>query len=147
MNPPHQSLPLRAFAMADSASPLQKSILQRRAAEAALRRAAKHHARRLAKSRGLQRRLRHLAHKLLSTQETQRHKLSRQLQDDIGQILLGINIQLLALEAAVHGNPATLKKEIANLHRRVKKTIQFDCLQFSSNRILGPGTQCLYHKF
>ena len=75
----------------------------------------------LEESLALQEHLRHLTHRILSAQEAERKKISRDLQDEIAQTLLGINVRLLTLKKAAKGNTANLKKEIANTQRLVRR--------------------------
>lgn len=51
------------------------------------------------KVREQERRLRQLAHRLLTIQETERARISRELHDELGQILSAINMQILACRA------------------------------------------------
>jgi signal transduction histidine kinase len=61
---------------------LRREVRERRAAEARVREQ--------------ERRLRQLAHRLLTIQETERARISRELHDELGQILSAINMQILA---------------------------------------------------
>jgi signal transduction histidine kinase len=101
---------------------LQQGIVQRKAAETALRRSSKQCARLVAKSQRLQQHLQHLTHEKLSAQEEQRLKISHQLQDEIAQTLLGIKVRLEALNAAATSNPAKLRREIASTQRLVTRS-------------------------
>src|SRR5207244_4452509 len=71
---------------------LQRGIAQRERVEAALDRSGAHYNRLLSESLGLQERLRRLTHQVLAAQENQRKNISRELQDEIVQSLLGINV-------------------------------------------------------
>lgn len=103
---------------------LQADVRRHRAAEKTLKESGQHRTQLLAKSHRLQRQLRHLTHQILSAQERERQTLSHQLQDEIAQTLLGINVRLLSLKAAVRGDPAGLKKEIASTQRLVNDSVQ-----------------------
>ena len=52
----------------------------------------------LEESLQLQKRLRQLTHRVLVAQEDDRKNISRELQDEIAQTLLGINVRLLSLK-------------------------------------------------
>jgi signal transduction histidine kinase len=78
----------------------------------------------LKESRRLQKHLRHLTHRILSAQEQQRTKVSRELHDEIAQTLLGINVRLLALKQEAVINTKGLKKEIANTQRLVEDSVR-----------------------
>lgn len=105
-----------------SARHLKRSIVRRRAAEAALKQSSKHRAELLAESRRLQKQLRDLTHRILVVQEHSRRDLSRQLRDDIGQLLLAINVRLLTLKQAAGINTTRLKNEIARTQRLVRQS-------------------------
>ncbi len=102
---------------------LQESIIQRRAAEATLRKSGKHCVQLLAQSQRLQKHLQRVGREILSAQEQERRKLSHQLHDEIAQALCGINVRLLALKKAATSNPANLKKEIASTQALVAKSV------------------------
>lgn len=61
------------------------------------------------RARSMEDRLRHLAHRLLSAQEDERLRISRDLHDAIGQELTGINVGLAALKQGA----ATDSRELA----------------------------------
>jgi two-component system sensor histidine kinase DegS len=76
----------------------------------------------LEESLELQKCLRQLTHRVLAAQEDERKKLSHELQDEIAQILLGINVRLLSLKQGARNNTKGLKKEIASAQRLVVKS-------------------------
>jgi signal transduction histidine kinase len=51
---------------------------------------------------------------VIAAQEDERKKISRELQDEIAQTLLGINVRLLSLKQEARSNSKGLKKEIAS---------------------------------
>jgi signal transduction histidine kinase len=110
--------------LAASNRSLKQGIAQRKTAEAALKKSRKHYKALLEESLTLQEHLRHLTHQILSAQEAERKKISRELRDETAQTLLGINVRLLTLKKAVRGNKANLKKEIANTQRLVQQSVQ-----------------------
>jgi signal transduction histidine kinase len=63
--------------------------------------------------------LRQLTHRVLVTQENERKNISGELQNKIGQTLLGINVRLLSLKQEARNNTKGLKKEIASTQRLV----------------------------
>ena len=101
---------------------LSNGIRQRRKVEAALRKSGEHYTRLLQESLQLQERLRNLTHQVLAAQETDRKNISRELQDEIAQTLLGINVRLLSLKQEAHSNTSGLRNEIANTQRLVVKS-------------------------
>jgi two-component system sensor histidine kinase DegS len=77
----------------------------------------------LQESQDMQKKLRHLTHQILTAQEEERKKISRELHDEVVQMLVGLNVELSAL---VHGNsPGVhhLKDKIAHTQRLVEKSV------------------------
>ena len=71
----------------------------------------------------MQGKLRDLTHQILTAQEEERKKISRELHDEVVQTLVGINVELGAL---VHGNSAgvrQMKDKIAHTQRLVEKSV------------------------
>jgi signal transduction histidine kinase len=71
----------------------------------------------------MQEQLRHLSHQILLAQEEERKHISRELHDDISQILTGINVSLAALKIEATANAGNLKKKISNTQRLVEKSV------------------------
>jgi signal transduction histidine kinase len=90
--------------------------------EDALKKSGTHHKKCLEESLHLQKRLRQLTHRVISTQEDERKNISRELQDEIAQTLLGINVRLLSLKQEARSNIKGLKNEIASAQRLVVKS-------------------------
>ena len=98
---------------------LRQTIVRRQSAETALKKSGVQHAGLLVESRRLQKQLRHLTRGTLSMQEDERRKMSRALQDEVAQRLLGINIRLMALKKGLKAGTESLKKEIGSTQRLV----------------------------
>jgi signal transduction histidine kinase len=103
---------------------LKRGIARRRTAEAALSRSRKHRMGLLRESQRLQASLRKHARKILLAQEGERKKVSRELRDEIAQVLLAVNIRLGTLRMAIKTNTRGLKKEIAVTQRLVKQSVR-----------------------
>lgn len=103
---------------------LEQGIVERKAAESALRKSRQDNTKLLAESRRLQTHLRKLTRQIIATQENDRWQASIQLHDEIAQTLLGINVWLLALKATATANAKDLKKEIASMEQLVKSSTQ-----------------------
>jgi signal transduction histidine kinase len=101
---------------------LQRGIVRRKSVEAALKKSCQHYAKLLRESLQLQEDLRRLTHQVLATQEDERKKISRKLQDEIAQTLLGINVRLLSLKHDARNNTKGLKNEIASTQQLVIKS-------------------------
>jgi signal transduction histidine kinase len=120
----NQTLRRRTEESSASARHLKRGIVQRQATEEALKKSGKHCATLLEKSSRLQKHLRHLTHEILSAQEDERQKISRQLHDEIAQTLLGINVRLLTLKKAAKGNAEILQEEIDTTQRLVQQSVR-----------------------
>src|ERR1035437_3371710 len=72
---------------------LRREIDRRQEVEKSLRKSEQHYSRLLEQSRQMQEQLRLLSRQVLSTQEEERKKISRELHDVIGQTLTGINVR------------------------------------------------------
>jgi signal transduction histidine kinase len=101
---------------------LERGIRRRKSIEGALKKNGRHYTRLLKDSLQLQQGLRQLTHQLLAAQEDERKKISRELQDEIAQTLLGINVRLLTLKQEARTNTRGLKNEIASTQRLVVKS-------------------------
>jgi signal transduction histidine kinase len=102
---------------------LQQEILQRKSAEASLRKSEQHYSRLLEQSRQMQEQLRRLSRQLLSAQEEERKKISRELHDEIAQTLTGINIRLASLKTEALVNTRGLQRKIASTQRLIEKSV------------------------
>ena len=124
VNQLNQTLRQRTREWSEAARHLKRGIVQRQLAEEALKKSGNHRTKLLKDSGRLQKHLRHLTHEILAAQEDDRQKISRQLHDEIAQILLGINVRLLTLKKAAKANTGSLKKEIASTQRLVKQSVK-----------------------
>ena len=102
---------------------LKAEVAQRRAAETSLKKSEQHHGKLLAQSRTMQQQLRHLSHQILMAQEEERKLISRELHDEITQILTGIKIRLAALTMEASVNTRGIKKKIAGAQRMVEESV------------------------
>jgi signal transduction histidine kinase len=112
----------RTEELAISNRQLQQGVVRRRIMEDAVKKKGKHHQKCLEESLELQNRLRQLTHQVIAAQEDERKKISRELQDEIAQTLLGINVRLLSLKQEARINSKGLKNEIAITQRLVVKS-------------------------
>lgn len=103
----------RTLELCASTRNLKRGITRRQAAEKALKKSGKRRSKLLQESRGLQNDLRDQTQKMLSVQEHQWLKTSRQLHGEIAQTLLAIDVRLLILKNAAKADTGTLKKKIA----------------------------------
>ena len=120
----NESLRQRAAELVASNRQLKQEIIQRRAAEEALKKSEGHSNELLQQSREMQEQLRYLSHQLLSAQEEERKTISRELHDEIAQTLSGINVHLEPLKAAAALNIKDLKKRITRTQQLVEKSVK-----------------------
>ena len=71
-----------------------------------------------------ERKLRHLASRLLSAQEDERKRLSRELHDELGHALLTLKLQIASVEEQLSPQQISLKNEINKILKSVGSTIE-----------------------
>jgi len=120
----NKTLDRRTMDLAASNRSLKQGIVRRKTAEEALKKSGEHSKKLLEESQRLQKHLQHLTHRILAAQEDKRKKISRGLQDEIAQTLLGINVHLLTLKKEAAVNAKGFKKDIASTQRLVRESIQ-----------------------
>ena len=119
----NKKLSRRTVELAASNQQLKQEVTQRKGVEEALRRSERHYGLLLEQSRILQEQLRQLSRQILSAQEDERRKISRELHDVIAQTLTGINVQLAALKTEAAINTKGLDQKIASTQRLVEKSV------------------------
>jgi len=124
LNQLNKTIRRRTVDLAASDRHLKQGVVQRKAMEQSLKKSAGHYGRLVKESRRLQKHLRQLTHQILSAQEEERKKISRDLHDEIAQTLLGINVRLLTLKSGATANTESLQKEIASTQRLVKESVK-----------------------
>ncbi|TDU63092.1 signal transduction histidine kinase [Prosthecobacter fusiformis] len=118
-----ETLTLRTVELANTNQELKKEIIQRRAVEDSLRTSEKTSSQLLEKSRHLQEELRHLSRQLLSAQEQERKRISRELHDVVAQTLASINLRLAGLQTLNTANIKEMRQKIVVTQRLVAKSV------------------------
>jgi signal transduction histidine kinase len=118
-----ETLSRRTVELAASNLELSLEITQRKAAEEALAKSEHHYSELLKQSDRLQEQLRRLSRQILSAQEDERRRISRELHDVIAQTLTGINIRLATLKKEASVNINGLDRNIARTQRLVEKSV------------------------
>jgi signal transduction histidine kinase len=118
-----ETLSQRTVELAASNLELSLEITQRKAAEEALKKSEHHYSELLRQSDRLQEQLRLLSRQILSAQEDERRRISRELHDVIAQTLTGINIRLATLKKEALVNTKGLDRNIARTQRLVEKSV------------------------
>ena len=106
----------RLEVLAASNLKLRREIIRRQAGEESLRQSEQH-------QRRLLEQLRQLSRQILSAQEDERKRISRELHDVIAQTLTGINVQLAALAKGAVINPQGLARNLARTQKLVEKSV------------------------
>jgi signal transduction histidine kinase len=119
-----EALSQRAVQLAASNLELNLEIAQRKAAELALKKSEKHYSQLLKQSDLLQEELRQLSRQILSAQEDERKKISRELHDVIAQTLTGISLRLSTLKKQSVLNIKGFDRNIALTQKLVEKSVQ-----------------------
>src|SRR4030095_1587351 len=95
---------------------------RRTSLEAALEKSKRHYDELLMKSRHMQEHLRRLSRKILSAQEQERKRISRELHDEIGQTLTAVNVKLATLRKEASVNTKDLSRAISSTQRLVERS-------------------------
>jgi signal transduction histidine kinase len=119
-----KALGQRTLELAESVTELKLEVVQRQAAENALKTSELTTSGLLAKSLEMQEELRHLSRQLLSAQEEERRRISRELHDVIAQTLSGINVRLAELQADSETNSEMLCQKIESTRALVEKSVE-----------------------
>ncbi len=134
-----QSLRRRTKEATDSTRLLEKGVVRRQSAETALRKSVRNHAELLAEAGRLRLKLQKLKLRILSAQEHERDLTGQHLRDDIAQLLLAIQLRLLALDGAIQTNNTNLKMVIAETQRIMKDS-------FVTIHRIAPVTKGRHHE-
>jgi signal transduction histidine kinase len=113
----------RTRELAASNRQLKNEIVQHRTTQKALKVSERHKEFLLRQALDMQTQLRHLSYQILSTQEKERKRISRELHDVIAQLLAGINIKLATLKREAAVSRKGLDKKIASTQHLIEKSV------------------------
>lgn len=102
---------------------LTAEIAKRKAVEQNLRKSERQSSRLLRQSRQLQEDLQHLSRGILSAQEAERKRISRELHDLVAQTLTAINVHLANLKKEAAQNAKGLKQNITRTQKLVERSV------------------------
>lgn len=102
---------------------LERESARSRRAEESVAKGVRHYRLLLNRSERTQEQLRRMTRRVLWAQEEERKEISRQLHDEIAQILTGINVQLAVLKQASLVSNRGLRQRIARTQRFVDKSV------------------------
>jgi len=131
----NRSMRQRTVELAASNRELKQEIVRRNSAEEALRSSEQHYRQLLEQSRHMQAQLRLLSRQLLSAQEEERKKISRELHDVIAQTLTSINVRLTTLKKEAAANTRGLERNIERTQQLVEKSV--DIVQARDGKGMG----------
>jgi len=114
----------RVIALALANEEANREIARRKAMEASLRKSEQVQRALLLASRTLHAQRRHLARQVLLAQEEERRKISRELHDEIAQVLTGITVHLSALNGKEAMVPREFRRRLALAQRLAGKSIE-----------------------
>jgi PAS domain S-box-containing protein len=100
---------------------LEAEVVQRQAVEKTLKRSEEDQRRLLKQAQHMQKQLRSFSHQIITAQEDERKRISRELHDVIAQTLVGINVHLGALTRAAEGTSKSLLVKIHRTQQLVEK--------------------------
>jgi PAS domain S-box-containing protein len=103
---------------------LQGEIIRRKAVELSLRKSEQRAHQLLGHSRHLQNKLRQMSHQILLVQENQRKEISRELHDEISQLLLSINLHLAIFDSKTAINPKSIRRNVTRVRWLVEKSVR-----------------------
>lgn len=119
----NRELEQRAREISTSQRKLTAEIDRRKAVEQDLRKSERQSNRLQRQSLHLQEDLRRLSHGILSTQEAERKRISRELHDLVAQTLTAINVQLANLKKEAEQNARGLRKNITRTQKLVERSV------------------------
>ncbi len=118
-----ETLSQRTVELAASNLELSLEVAHRKAVEQKLRHSELHYSTLLRQSDGLQEQLRRLSRQILSAQEDERKRISRELHDVIAQTLTSINVRLATLKRGASLNTRGLDRNIERTQRLVAHSV------------------------
>lgn len=118
------TLTQRTRELAASNRKLKREITQRKSVEKSLRTSERTSGQLLKKSHRMQEELRLLSRRLLSVQEEERKRISRELHDVVAQALTGINVRLAMLKTRTTASAKDLHEKIATTQLLVEKSVE-----------------------
>lgn len=102
---------------------LKREVARREALKASLKESQQRSRDVLEQSRLMQTQMRRMSHRILCVQEEERKRISRELHDEISQVLTSINVRLAALKLEAAANTGGLKRRIASTQRLVIRSV------------------------
>jgi signal transduction histidine kinase len=118
----NKTLALRTTELCAMQRQLKRGSVRRKTVEVALKASGERYARLLKESLKLQTELRTLTHRVFATQEDERLKLSRKLQNEIAQTLIGIHVRLTSMKREARNSTKGFRTQIHHTQQLVRKS-------------------------
>lgn len=118
-----KALSQRTVELAASNEQCLREVEQRKTAESAYIRREAHYTELLQQSDQLQMQLRQLSRQVLTAQEEERKRISRELHDVIAQSLTGINMRLATLKRDAGANSKSMERNIIGSQRVLEESV------------------------
>ncbi len=119
----NETLRKNTAALATANRQLKREVARRQSGEVKIERAKERYLRLFLESQVTQDKLRQLTRQILSVQEDERKKISRELHDEVVQTLVGINVELSALGRGVPAGADALLRKISRTQRLVEHSV------------------------
>lgn len=118
------TLQLHTEALARGNRRLEREVVRRQAGEAKIEQAKERYRTLLLEAQVMQGKLRQLTRQIISAQEEERKRISRELHDEVVQTLVGINVALSALGHRADLGAPRLRQKIARTQRLVETAVR-----------------------
>jgi two-component system, NarL family, sensor histidine kinase DegS len=102
---------------------LRREVDRRKTGERAFGKVKERYFRLFTHSQFMQKKLHHLARRVLAAQEDERREISRELHDGVVQTLVGINVELAALASGASTGVTSMKSKIAHTQKLVERSV------------------------
>jgi len=103
---------------------LETEIAGRKRTERALRESEKHYRDLFNEARQMEENLRRLSNQVLSAQEEERKRISRELHDEVGQALTAVSVTLATLKSCDAGLSGAVNPKLAEAQRLLRETME-----------------------
>lgn len=109
--------------LASTNDQLKREVRERKQAETALRESREHYIKLFNEARAMEENLRQLSNKVISAQEEERKLVSRELQDEIGQVLTAANVAVALLRKHAT-NDAELRRKVDEAQQLLEESME-----------------------
>ncbi|MDB6122933.1 MAG: Histidine kinase [Pedosphaera sp.] len=120
----NETLGERNRQLASANQKLKREITERKRVERELRDSEEHYRVLFNQAKLMQENLRYLSSQILSVQEEERKRISRELHDEVGQALTAVNVSLGVLKNAINDEQGELQKKIADAQNLLEQTME-----------------------